>query len=131
MIRRLFITLGLLAALAVPLAPATALAYDPLGGVCSSGQAQQSSLCQGRGDSSQDPLTGTKGLIRGIANILAFVTGLGAVIIVIVAGLRYITANGDANQAKKARDAIIAALIGIVIIVLADSIVGFVISRIP
>ena len=130
MIRTLFITIAALVALAAPLVPAVAYAYNPIGGICDVPGAQNSSLCQGQGDTSQDPLTGQKGLIRGIANILAFVTGLGAIITIIVGGFRYITANGNADQAKSARGAIIAAIIGIVIILLADTIIGFVLSRI-
>lgn len=130
MIRKLFTTITMLASLSLPLLPATALAYNPVGGVCDLPGTQRSALCQGQGDSTQDPLTGPKGLIRGIANILAFVTGLGAVVTIIVGGVRLITANGDANQVKGARGAIVAAVIGLVIIALADTIIGFVLSRI-
>lgn len=129
MIRRFFTAVLVLLTLSVPLVPATALAFDPFGQICN-GSGASSSLCQGRGNDSQDPLTGTKGLIRGIANILALVTGLGAVIFIIVGGLRYITANGDANKAKSARDTIVAAVIGLVIIALADTIIALVLSRI-
>lgn len=130
MIRKIIITIAMLTAACLPLMPATALAYSPLDSVCNTQPAQNSSLCQGQGDTSQNPLTGPKGLIRGIANILAFVTGLGAVITIIVGGLRLITANGDANKVKSARGAIIAALIGIVIILLADTIISLVLGRI-
>lgn len=129
MIRRLFITLISLVALLLPLVPASASAFDIFGQTCS-GSASQSALCQGRGDSSQDPLTGRNGLIRGIANVLAFVTGLGALITIIVGGFRYITANGDANKAKGARDAIVAAVVGLLIVALAESILAIVLGRI-
>lgn len=130
MMRKILTSLALLLTLSIPLVPVPALAYNPFGDVCSNDAAQGSSLCQGQGDSSQNPLTGTKGLIRGIANIIAFVAGLGAIITIIVGGLKYITAGGDANKAKSARDTIVAALVGLVIIALADTIIGLVLSRV-
>lgn len=128
--RRIFISLGIVTALLMPLVPAVAYAYDPRGGICGLPAAQSSSLCQASVNTSQDPLTGQTGLIRGIANIMAFVAGVGAIITIIVGGFRYITAGGDANKAKSARGAIVAALIGLVIIALADSIISLVLSRI-
>ncbi len=131
MMRKFFISLALLLSLSLPLVPVPALAFNPFVGICSNGAAQASSLCQGQsGDTSQDPLTGTKGLIRGIANIIAFVAGLGAIITIIVGGLKYITAAGDANKAKSARDTIVAALVGLVIIALADTLIGLVLSKV-
>jgi len=128
--RNILIVISFIACLSLLLVPAKALAFDPFGNVCDGAFASTSSLCQGRGDSSQNPLTGPKGLIRGIANILAFVTGLGAVITIMVGGFRLITANGDANQIKTARGAIVAAIIGLAIIALADTLISLVLSRI-
>jgi len=119
------IALGLLGSVLV--VPAAAL--DPFP-VCQDAAAQNSTLCQGRGDSSNNPLTGTGGLLFGIAKILAWVAGLSAVITIIVSALRLIAANGDANTVKSAQQAIVAALVGIVLIVLAGSIISLVLSRI-
>lgn len=130
MIRKLLITLSLVLSLSAVLVPATAYGYDPFGGVCSGDQAKGSSLCQGQGDSSQNPLTGPKGLIRGIANILAIVSGLAAVIMIIIAGFRYITSGGEAAKTKEAKEMITGAIVGLLILTLASAFISFIIGRV-
>lgn len=128
--------LGLLCAVLVTMLviAVPAFAYDPLGGPCTvnttTGDGSGSAICQDRGSGSSNPLTGQNGLLIGIANVIALSTGIIAVIIIIVSGFRYITAGGEAAKAKSARDSIIAALVGLVIIALAGTLINFVISRI-
>ncbi len=110
------------------LLPAPAFAFD-LFPVCSDGGAGASAVCQGRSGGSTNPLTGSNGLLRGIAGIIALVTGVIAVVIVIIGGLRFVLAGGDPGKVKSARDTIVFAIVGLVVIVLADSIISLVISR--
>jgi hypothetical protein len=51
------------------------------------------------------------------------------VIMIIVAGLRYVTSNGDPQTASKAKNTIIYAIIGLVIAILSYAIVNFVLSQ--
>ncbi len=130
--KKLIITLVTILSLGVLFAPA-AYAFDPLQTVCSGGgPATTSTLCQGytQADPNNNPLTGTKGLIRIIANVIAYITGIAAIFTIIAGGFAYITSGGDANKAKTARNAIIGALAGLVIILLADTILGIVLNRI-
>jgi len=69
-------------------------------------------------------------IIINILNAIIAVAGLVAVIFVIVGGFNYITSSGDAGKAKKAKDTILYAVIGLIICVLAFAIVNFVISDI-
>jgi len=62
---------------------------------------------------------------RGV-NALLWFAGAVAVIYLIYGGLLYITAGGDAEKATKGRTALINAVIGIVIILLALVIVAYV-----
>lgn len=128
--RSLFISL-LLAVSALTcfsLAPAHA-AYNTYGNLCSASgrNADKSAVCEDK--TKNDPLTGSDGLLIKIANIIAYVAGAAAVIMIIVAGIRFITANGDANTISSARGTIISALIGLVIIALAGTIINYVVSR--
>lgn len=121
--------------LAVLLAPvmasSPAFAYDPFQNVCNNQAGSSSAVCSGKpSDSSQNPLTGRNGLIRGIANIIAIIAGIAAVILIIIAGFKYVTSGGDAAKTKSAKDTIVSAVIGLVIIALADAIISFVIGRI-
>lgn len=64
-----------------------------------------------------------------IINILSWVVGAVAVIMLIFAGFRYVTSGGDENGIKGAKNTILYAIIGLVIVALAQIIVNFVLNR--
>ena len=76
-----------------------------------------------------NPLTGSNGLLLKVARIIAIIGGVTAVIVIIISGFSYMTANGDAQKAKKARDALVGALIGLFIISIASVIITFVVNN--
>lgn len=104
-------------------------AADVFSGVDCSGKAAASAVCQDKNTPS-NPLTGNDGLILRIARIVAIIAGVAATIMIIMSGFRYITANGDANQAAAARTTLIYSLIGLIVVVVAQSIVALVVSNI-
>lgn len=67
-------------------------------------------------------------LIGNIINIFLGVLGVVLLVLVIYAGFLWMTAQGDAEQTKKARDIIINAVIGLIIILSAYAITAFVIN---
>lgn len=67
--------------------------------------------------------------IQSIINVLTIIVGIAAVIAIILNGLRLILAAGDSNSITSARNGIIYALIGLIIVALAQAIVRFVLSR--
>lgn len=71
---------------------------------------------------------GQTGLFRTITNILLFIIGAIAVIMLVIGGLRYTTSNGDANTVTAAKNTILYAIIGIIIAILAYAVVNFVIG---
>ncbi len=127
MIRKLLLGLAAIFALAV-FAVQPALAFDPFGTICNVG-GSDSAVCQEKNNNSNNPLTGPKGLFVGIANIIALSAGLSAIIIIIIAGFKFVTAGGDAAKAKSAQGTIVTALVGLVIIALAAAIINFVLGR--
>jgi hypothetical protein len=72
---------------------------------------------------------GSNGIIMKITNLIAWVAGGAAVLLITISGLRYITAGGDPEKAKSARQTAVAALLGVVVIVLARSLINFVVDR--
>ncbi len=75
--------------------------------------------------------TGTvNNLLKDAINIFSLVIGIIAVIMIIVGGLKYITSQGDSNQLSSARNTILYAIVGLVIVALAQFIVKFVLSRV-
>lgn len=69
-----------------------------------------------------------KGIIATIIKILSFIIGIIAVIMIIIAGLKYVTSNGDSNSIGSAKTTLIYALVGLVIVALAQLIVHYVLS---
>src|SRR3990172_628449 len=67
-------------------------------------------------------------IVQRLVNWLLILAGVLAVIYLVYGGVLYITAGGDAEKATKGRTAVINAVIGIVIILLAIVIVNWVMS---
>lgn len=136
--KRLLITLSLvlLPALAVP---QTAGAFDIFKGEIGRGN----SVCESTGGGETDPansavcnskettnpLTGDNGLIIKVTNIVALVAGAAAVILIVIGGIRFMTAGGDSQKITDARKTVTGALIGIAVIVLARTIIVFVVKK--
>jgi hypothetical protein len=70
------------------------------------------------------------GLIRDIVNILSVIVGIIAVIMIIVGGLKFITSGGDSNRVSSAKQTVIYAIIGLIIVALAQVIVRFVLNKV-
>lgn len=68
-------------------------------------------------------------VIKNVINILLFLVAMIAVIMIVIAGFRFVTSNGDSNTVSSAKNAIIYAVIGIVIAVMAYAIVNFILDN--
>lgn len=69
-------------------------------------------------------------IISLVINIFSVVVGLAAVIMIIIGGLKYITSGGDSGNIQSAKNTILYAIIGLVVVALAQFIVRFVLSRV-
>ena len=67
-------------------------------------------------------------VLRAIVNILSAIVGVAAVIMIMIGGFRYITSGGDANAVSGAKKTVIYALVGLVLVALAQVIVHFVLT---
>lgn len=67
--------------------------------------------------------------IQNIIDLLSVAVGIAAVIMLIVGGFRYVTSAGNAETTKAAKNTILYALIGLVIVALAQLIVNFVLNK--
>lgn len=68
-------------------------------------------------------------IISTVINILSMLVGAASVIMIILGGFKYVTSNGDANSTKGAKDTIMYALIGLLLVGFAQAIVRFVWSK--
>lgn len=99
-----------------------------LGGACS-GAASASSVCK---DSNQttNPITGKNGILYKVARIVAIIAAVVAVFVMMAGGAVYLTANGDSGKITTARNMIIYAAVGLVIIGLAGAIITLIFNTI-
>ncbi|MCC7543580.1 hypothetical protein IT415_02630 [bacterium] len=71
----------------------------------------------------------TQTAVQRAINILLYITGISAVIVIIVGGLRYVLSGGDPKNTAAAKDTIMYAAIGLVVSLLAYAIVNFVLGQ--
>lgn len=76
-----------------------------------------------------DETSKVNNIITDVINIFSVVVGIIAVIMIIVGGFRYITSGGDSGKVGNAKNTILYALIGLVIVALAQVIVKFVLNK--
>ncbi len=137
-IKKLLTTLSLGTLLAVPmLAPAAVYAADSniQNNLCSGVNLDASKL--GSGDSSgdascaNDTSAGDKvtNIIKLVINIFSLIVGVASVIMIIIGGLKYITSGGESGNITGAKNTILYAIIGLVVVALAQVIVKFVLSK--
>lgn len=69
-------------------------------------------------------------VLEVVLNVLSLIVGVIAVIGIIISGMKFITAQGDSSQISSARNTIIYALVGLVVVALAQTIVRFVLNRV-
>lgn len=69
-------------------------------------------------------------VIAAVVNILSWLVGIIAVIMIIVGGFRYVTSGGDSGSTTTAKNTIIYAIVGLVIVAFAQFIVQFVLTKV-
>ena len=73
-------------------------------------------------------LFGQNSIFVTVTNILLFIIGAIAVIMLIIGGIRYVVSGGDSTAVQGAKNTILYAIVGIVICLLAYAVVSFVIG---
>ena len=68
-------------------------------------------------------------LLTNAVNIFSVIVGVIAVIMIIVGGFRYITSGGDSGKVSAAKSTIIYAIVGLIIVAVAQFVVRFVLAK--
>lgn len=68
-------------------------------------------------------------MITTVINIFSALVGVVAVIMIVYGGFKYITSGGDSGKISTAQQSIIYAIVGLIIVALAQIIVRFVLSQ--
>lgn len=136
--KRLIITLLAIVTLAAPIAVTngTAMAVDVFSNCGQNSANGTPDVCtdtsnqQGNTDASGNPTNSNPiiNIIKQAITILSFIIGIGAVIGIVVSGIRMMTAGGSSEGIASARTALIYSLVGLAVAAIAQAIVAFVLS---
>lgn len=110
--------------------PAAASAADPFQELCA--KTPQAEACQGRSEQQSlqsNAIYGPNGIITRVTKLMSMAVGIAAVIVITIGGLQYVLSTGDPSKTAKAKNMILFAVVGIVIAVMAQSIVVFVLNK--
>jgi hypothetical protein len=100
--------------------------------------ASKAEICKGVGsisganncDSPASSRASIDGVLALILNLLSAIVGLIAVIMILIAGTKYVTSSGNPEKTNEAKNAILYAVIGLIIVALAQIIVRFVFKKV-
>lgn len=120
------------AALLTPFALAGSVAAqgaDIQGGLCEGANLRVSGDVGGGNCNTGNPTGRVNSLIATVINIFSLIVGIVAVIMIIIGGLKYITSSGDSNNITSAKNTILYAIIGLIVVALAQFVVKFVLAK--
>jgi hypothetical protein len=128
----LMITLATLVPAAVPASVVLAAPCSNIGNQLGSGASgaanngtQDSGFCNSTTGTSNNDISS---IASKVVNIFSIIVGAVSVIMIIFGGFRYITSGGDSGRVGNAKNTLIYAIVGLVIVALAQLIVHFVLN---
>jgi len=106
---------------------------EVIGGNSQAGSKIQEGACTTTGNTDSscvngDPQGSFTSVIKRIVDIFSIVVGAVSVVMIIIGGFRYIISGGDSGNVSSAKNTILYAIVGLVIVALAQIIVNFVIN---
>jgi hypothetical protein len=78
----------------------------------------------------EDPNRTIDNIIKNVINIFSLIVGVVSVIMIIIGGLKYITSGGESGSVSGAKNTIMFAVIGLIVVALAQVIVKFVLKKV-
>ncbi len=111
---------------------------------CNPGSSSSSGTCQGVQCSIENGINAAAGnglspnqaanqlnnTIASVINVFSIIIGIIAVIMLIIAGFKYVTSAGSSDKIASAKSTVIYAIVGLIIVALAQTIVKFVAHKI-
>jgi hypothetical protein len=77
----------------------------------------------------KDPVTDANAAMASVLTTVYAWAGIICVIVIIVGGYLYVTSSASASATKRAKDAILYAIVGLIVVIMAFVITQFVIGR--
>lgn len=85
-------------------------------------------VCSGVGGCDESP-TQITSTVRNIVNLLSAIIGVVSVVVIVIAGFKYVTSAGDSSKIASAKNTLIYAIVGLIIVAMSQAIVRFVLQR--
>jgi type IV secretion system pilin len=82
----------------------------------------ESSVCAARNDDAPS-------MVKTVINILLYVLGIISVVMIVIGGIRFATADGDPSGVKSARNTVVYSVVGLVVALLSFAIVNYVLGQ--
>jgi len=134
MLKRLLLSLSVLASVflvqLVPAVSAQTVTSQIQNGLCAGSNLQISANPPPTSCNNGTGLSQLNSILRHFVNILSAIVGAVAVIMIIVGGFRYVTSGGNDTSITSAKNTILYAIIGLIIVALAQIMVHFVLVNI-
>jgi len=128
-VKSLILKATVLSLLFAPLVPATVSAQADIQGKLCQGASLSTTAANDCTGSNTVAESKVNNILTQVINIFSLVVGVISVIMIIVGGLKYITSGGDSGNVTGAKNTILYAIIGLVVVALAQVIVKFVLAK--
>jgi len=112
------------------LTPALADTSQVQAGLCTGANLQFTETPSSANCTAGDATSKINNIIHTIINLMSAIVGIVAVVMIIVGGLRYITSGGNDTSVTSAKNTILYAIIGLVVVALAQTLVRFTLGKI-
>lgn len=129
-IKFFLISLAASGLIAVPVAAPTMVAAQLNNQTSSECCGAQLQLCSNGGTGCTNTTGSLNNIIKWALNIFSVIVGITAVIMIVVGGFKYIVSGGESSKVSGAKDTILFAIVGLVVVALAQIIVHFVLSSV-
>ncbi len=134
MLKKILASLTLAVVALLPVATVSVPAYAAPDGItqnlCAGANLDLSSDCNSGGITNEQAQQRINDILHTIINLFSMVVGVISVIMIIYGGFKYITSGGDSGNVGNARNTIVYALVGLVIVALAQFMVRFVLTKV-
>lgn len=130
-IKEICLSLGVFSLLAVPvMVPAAVYADQIQGNLCNGSQLTTATSNADASGCGASDSTNLDSILRLVINIFSIIVGFVAVVMIIVGGIKYITSGGESSNISGAKNTIVYAIIGLIIVALAQVLVHFVLQKV-
>jgi len=86
--------------------------------------------CQGLpGGCSAEPATDVKNNVEFVITLFSWIVGIASVFMIILGGFRFVTSGGDSGKVSSSRNTVLYAIVGLIVVAVAQIIVRFVLTR--